>query len=255
VPSSSTGQQLIAHELAHSVQQHSAADISTLENISLAPRHSPQEDEAEVVSKNMVASAAQIAPPQIQRQPLDQQPDVIAQDKESEKEDAPDAEPTELADKKIAACDRTILSEGSCADLVAGSKWICCDPENGFTREGKKKDIDGTDCPSSKFTPIFTCDNNCEKALKKGCDDNDNWMALPGDSFSKAQCGKIFTICANGKKTTGYVRDKSERPTPFEVSPGIQKALGVPVGSSFKGAIYRPGASTKRIDADPCCNS
>ena len=102
---------------------------------------------------------------------------------------------------------------------------------------------------------MFTCDNNCKNAKAKGCDDNDNWMAVPRNQFAKAGCGTVWTICANGKSTTGYVRDKSETEERFEVSPGIQKALGVKVGSSFKGSVYIPGAKQTAIDKDACCKA
>ena len=262
-PRTRSGQMLLAHELTHTVQQRHAANAPASEMISLGPVDSLQEGEAESASKNL-GTIAVLTAHQVQRKtwetlPIhEEQPEVMAQDDQKKEQDTPEPKKPSAgkdAKKKIASCDRTILSEGSCADLVAGSKWICCDPETGFKREGKTKDVDGTACPSSKFAPIFTCDNNCATALKTGCDDNDHWMALPGKSFAKSKCGDVYTICAGGKKTTGHVRDKSERETPFEVSPGIQKDLGVSVGSSFKEAIYGPAAAAKKIDADACCNS
>lgn len=128
-----------------------------------------------------------------------------------------------------------ILDEGSCADLVAGSKWICCDPDNGMERKGKTKDIDGNECPSEKFAPIFTCDTNCTKALEKGCSDSDDWMALPKSRFARGKCGQDLVICANEKFTHAYVRDKSEREA-WEVSKAIPAALGL--SPDFKGVIY-----------------
>lgn len=80
-------------------------------------------------------------------------------------------------------------------------------------------------------------------------------MAVPKNQFKRSQCGDVWTICANGKSTTGYVRDHSMTEPSFEVSPGIQKALGVKVGSSFKGSVYKPGAKQAAIDKDSCCNS
>jgi hypothetical protein len=80
-------------------------------------------------------------------------------------------------------------------------------------------------------------------------------MAIPSRQFNRSKCGDVYTICANGKQTTGYVRDNSHTKTRYEVSPGIQNALGVTVGQSFKGAIYRPGAKKGIIDKDPCCKS
>ncbi len=228
-PQTTEGRSLLTHELTHVIQQQEGRAGGVQTQPTEGTGIGAQEEEAERAAQKVL-----------------------------EKDDAPAPEtpqPAKTEKNKITSCDRTILAEGTCQDLVAGSKWICCDPENGFKREGKTKDVDGKDCPSSKFTPIFTCDNNCKTALQKGCDDSDNWMAIPAKGFTKAQCGDVYTICANGNKTTGYVRDRSERQTPFEVSPGIQKALGVPVGSSFKGAIYRPGADVKKIDADACCKS
>ena len=157
--------------------------------------------------------------------------------------------------KKSAAnpCTRTILAEGSCQFLVDNSKYCCCDPDNGVYSAKRKKDIDGVACESQKFTPIFTCDNKCDKALENGCSDTDNWMALPGSDFSRSQCGDVWTICANGKATTGYVRDRSVTASRYEVSPGIQATLGV--SGSFKGAVYKPAASQSKIDSDPCCKA
>lgn len=153
------------------------------------------------------------------------------------------------------ACDRTVLSEGTCQYLTTHSRFICCDPTNGISRPERSADIDGTPCPSRKFTPIFTCDANCTNALAKGCSDTDNWMAIPGDQFNRSRCNTVYTICANGRQTTGYVRDRSVTAGSYEVSPGIQTALGVTVGSSFMGAVYRPGASTAVIARDTCCHT
>jgi hypothetical protein len=223
-PSNRKGLRLIAHELTHVVQQQFGRSAGLQKQTDGEESGEGTEEEAERISDQIVANETPLSAP---RKPKKAKP----------------------------ACTRTILAEGTCADLVAGSKFICCDPDNGIGREGREKDIDGTRCPSQKFTPIFTCDNNCPKALEKGCDDNDNWMAIPGDSFSRKDCGTAWTICANGKQTTGSVRDRSVTKSSFEVSPGIQNALGVSVGSSFLGAVYRPGAKQTTIDKDPCCKS
>jgi hypothetical protein len=225
VPYSPVGRALLAHELTHVVQQQLGQSAGLQKQTDGEAIGGAAEEEADEISDEILA----------EEKPLPAAP--------------------KPKKKKKPVCTRTVLAEGTCADLVRGSKFICCDPSNGIEREGRKKDIDETPCPSQKFTPIFTCDNNCPKALEKGCDDNDNWMAIPGDSFSRKDCGKVWTICANGKQTTGYVRDRSVTKTRFEVSPGIQNALGVTVGSSFLGSIYRPGAKQTAIDKDTCCKS
>jgi hypothetical protein len=74
-----------------------------------------------------------------------------------------------------------------------------------------------------------------------------------GGTYGLAVAATHNTICANGKQTTGYVRDRSVTESSYEVSPGIQTALGVNVGSTFLGSIYRPGAQQSAIDKDRCC--
>jgi hypothetical protein len=224
---SQESRRLVAHELAHVIQQGGVAGNQV-----------QREPETEDKKEQSPATAGPAETPATG----------------GKKETAPaGAAAPKTSTPPKGACTRTILSEGSCADLVAGSKFICCDPDKGFERKGKTKDVEGTDCPDQKFTPIFTCDHNCKNALSKGCSDDDNWIAVPPDH--KAKCGDVFTICANGKSTTGYMRDRSVTHHSFEVSPGIQKILGVTVGSSFKGSVYRPGASSDAIAKDKCCNS
>lgn len=158
------------------------------------------------------------------------------------------------AEKKNEPCTRTILAEGTCEFLAKNSAWVCCDPVNGVKIESKTSKAEpGKKCPSKKWTSIFTCDKTCAKAVEKGCDDTDNWMAIPGNKFSSGKCGDIYTVCANGKQTSGYVRDKSVTDSSYEVSPGIQSKLGVKAGASFKGAIYAPDAAQTTIDKDKCC--
>jgi hypothetical protein len=233
-PTSLAGRRLIAHELAHVVQQR-AAPSGRLQRQSDVAASNAEEEAADAAAAAVTGAAEE---------------NEIAADA------GHDADPLQKGGpKKITSCDRKILAEGSCADLVAGSRYLCCDSNNGVTRSGKTKDIEGTPCPDQKFTPVFTCDNTCSKALEKGCSDSDNWMAIPGKQFARSKCGDIYTICANGKQAPGYVRDKSETDTRYEVSPGIQTALGVTVGSSFMGAIYGPKAKAAAIEKDGCCNS
>jgi hypothetical protein len=183
----------------------------------------------------------------------------------------PKADEAKGGKAKATGCATKILAEGTCEFLALNSKWICCDPDKGFSRPGRKTSPADTEekcerkngkrvcktvkktCESEKWSPIFTCDNKCSKALEKGCDDNDNWMAIPGTDFSRTKCGDEYTICANGKQAKGYVRDRSVTSNHYEVSPGIQKTLGVAVGSTFTGAVYGPGTDQGDIDKDTCC--
>jgi hypothetical protein len=232
-PTGPVGRHLLAHELTHVVQQRFGRGVDLQR---LADSSDSHENDA-----------------------LEQQADAMADALAKEDRKHKGGQRSKKTKQKPVAknpCTRTIFSEGTCQDLVDGAANRCCDPENGLVKKrAVAKDVEGTDCQSNKFTPGFTCEAKCKDSLKKGCDDNDNWMAVPRNQFTRAQCGDVWTICANGKSTTGYVRDKSVTQTRFEVSPGIQKALGVTLGSSFKGSIFRPGASQNAIDKDACCNT
>jgi hypothetical protein len=85
--------------------------------------------------------------------------------------------------------------------------------------------------------------------------DDDHWMALPHLQFKQSMWGDQYTICSNGRFTSGYVRDSSSTATRYEVSPGIQKDPGFKVGDWFQGAVYPPGTGRGLIDVDPCCNA
>jgi uncharacterized protein DUF4157 len=206
-PGTPSGNRLLAHELTHVVQQRGGAAAGS--DLKVAPEHDAGEAEAERAADSFHRSQAFT---------------VAAS--------APAAVGTL---RRAAIYSGRILDEGTCGDLVAKSKWICCDPTNGAERKGRKKDVEGTDCPSQKFAPIFTCDNNCTKALSKGCSDSDNWMALPDSRFANRKCNQDLVICANGKSTHAYVRDKSEIDA-WEVSRAIPAALGL--SPDFSGAIY-----------------
>lgn len=231
-PAAPDGQHLLAHELTHVVQQQRGrgtglqrlADESVEDD---APENPALEQEADTMADALAKGKRKGS----------------GHKRNTKKKEAPKN-----------PCTRTIFSEGTCQHLVDKAAGRCCDPDNGLENEHHAKDVDKKDCPSHKFTPMFTCDNDCATALSNGCDDDDHWMAVPRNQFTKAQCGDKWTICANGTSTWGYVRDKSVTQSRFEVSPGIQKALGVPVGGSFKGSVFKPGASQAAIDKDACCN-
>lgn len=156
----------------------------------------------------------------------------------------------EPAVRRAAIHDGRILDEGTCEFLVKNSRFICCDPDNGVDRPGRTKDIDGTDCPSSKFTPIFTCESTCGKALAAGCSDSDNWMAIPNSRFARKKCGQDLVICSGGASTHGRVRDRSDKEA-WEVGRAIPGALGV--SPDFNGVIY-PSESDPGFKKDPRCH-
>jgi hypothetical protein len=227
-PRTTTGKWLLAHELTHVMQQRDRRSLHLQK----------QPSEAEEVPTQLEGGSS-----------------AAGSEVTDEERAVPTEQPAQKPRAKQNPCTRTILAEGTCEFLATHSAWVCCDPDKGFKRPGKKtsKADPGKTCASEKWTPLFTCDNTCDKQLEKGCDDNDNWMAIPNSQFSRSKCSNEYTICANGKQTKAYVRDRSVTATRYEVSPGIQTTLGVKVGGSFKGAIYRPGAKQEIIDKDSCC--
>ena len=280
-PGTAAGRRLVAHELTHVVQQGEVADVPAVQaRLDYAHPESAPEREADAASEAVMLEQ----PPSIAETPqvhvarpmaaagvaqaggiahaaglIARAAGGLAED-EAEKAAsqvvANSDEPVTLAKGKATnPCTRSILAEGTCKHLALGSKWVCCDPANGYKNPGKKTSIaePRKTCASEKWTALFTCDTTCDKQVANKCDDSDKWMAIPGTQFKRSKCGDVYTICSNGKRTKGYVRDKSITKKSYEVSPGIQKALGVPVGGTFDGAIYRPGAKQAIIDKDRCC--
>ena len=248
-PATTDGRRLLAHELTHTLQQGDTSGLQRATADAAAGEVDELEEQGDAIGLAVLAESSAES---------DEGSGELLAAADTKSKAAPGkrtAKPKKPAPPPN-PCTRTILAEGSCADLVAGSKWRCCDPENGLENPKRDQDIEGKECPSHKFTPQFTCDKECDKALAKGCADNDNWMAIPGDLKSVfRRCGQVFTICANGKQAQAYVRDRSVTKKSYEVSPGILSTLGVPLGSSFKGAVYAPGANQKKIDSDRCCKT
>lgn len=222
-PATQAGRHLIAHELTHVIQQRSMGPGLQRQADGLEP---PEETEA-------VSGGAEDLP---------------------SSEDFGEEEPSEVQLQQGDPCRRSILAEGTCEHLACRSRWSCCNPDSGIHCPGKTSSSSSDSCPSERWTPLFTCDANCETALENGCEDNDHWMAIPGSQFNRSRCGQWYTICANGRTTTARVRDRSVTASRYEVSPGVQMTLGVTVGASFRGSIYRPGADEKIIRRDRCCN-
>jgi len=209
-PGTAKGNSLLAHELTHAVQQ--SGQVGRPSVLRIGPTHDPAEVEAENATVSLGRTQSQ-APAAIRA----------------------GIPGTARLLRRAPVHTGRILDEGTCADLVAGSRYICCDPANGTERKGRKTDIDGKACPSQKFTSIFTCAKTCDKALQEGCSDADNWMAIPKSRFAYSKCDQDLVICANGKSTHAYVRDKSEREA-WEVGRAVPAALGL--GPDFSGNIY-----------------
>jgi Domain of unknown function (DUF4157) len=261
-PRTPAGRHLLAHELVHTVQQQRASPTLSRAPDNNGSLDEPRlESEAEAVASEMTSDENEEATETASSDPMH---DAIALN-EARPAHAPTRrtpkpaprhglkKPKSKPKPKANPCTRNIFFEGTCQDLVTGAADRCCDPANGLPNPGREKDVEGKPCPDHKFTPMFTCDNTCSKALKKGCSDSDNWLALPRNQFTRGQCGDIWTICANGKKTQAYVREKSVTKDKFEVGQRVVRDLGVPA-DTFKGATYKPGADPKKIENDRCCS-
>lgn len=260
-PETHEGRHLLAHELTHTMQQRHG--MQQMQHTSADTIEDDEQLEREAEETASAVTSTQL--PEVGFEGYLHGGEVIATGDTPKKRGRrtklkskaaakPKAKPKPKPKSKPNPCKRTILSEGSCADLVQGSKYRCCDPARGLDNQARDTDIEGKACTSHKFTPQFTCEKHCTDALAKGCNDSDHWMAIPGKRQAvMAQCGQTYTICANGKKTTGYVRDRSVTRKSYEVSPGILQALGLPLGSSFSGAAYKSGTAQSTIDGDRCC--
>lgn len=220
-PDSPTGRELVAHEIAHVVQQ--SAHGRAQGQLEVGAADDPLEREADAAAARALAGRISApAPPlgaSIRRPAL----------------------------QRAALHTGQILDEGSCEHLACNSKWACEDNENGLTCPKGTRNASET----KKYRPLFTCDTKCEN--NKTCSDSDNWMALPGGRWARSKCNQDLVICANGKFTHGYVRDRSEREKAWEVSHGIQDRLGVSPYGTFAGAIY-PDEADAAFKKDERCH-
>jgi hypothetical protein len=257
-PQTFAGKHLLAHELTHTIQQRDQIRLDrTAAETEMGDDDGPLESEAREMAAAIMSEESN---EEADTGSLDDTHEMLAFNDamlghgRSRKKSKPSPTRSRKKQKpKPTPCTRNIFYEGTCKDLVLHAAGRCCDPENGLLNPDRSKDIDGEPCPSHKFTPMFTCDTNCSNALKKGCSDSDNWLALPGKQFTRSQCNDVWTICANGKQTKGYVREKSVTKDKFEVGKRIVDDLGVPE-DTFKGSIFKPGADPKKINQDPCCS-
>jgi Domain of unknown function (DUF4157) len=221
-PGSEEGRRLVAHELAHVVQQGSQGWAQG--ELEVGGVDDPLEREADAAASHALAERRSAPIPPLGRST--RRPPAI---------------------QRAAIHSGNILDEGTCEHLACNSKYACEDNENGIACPKGTRNASET----KKYRPLFTCDTKCEN--NKTCSDSDNWMALPGERWARSKCNQDLVICANGKFTHGYVRDKSETEKAWEVSHGIQDSLGVSPYATFSGAIY-PNESDAQFKKDVRCH-
>jgi hypothetical protein len=203
VPNSGDGRRLLAHELAHVVQQSGSAPALRRAGLAVGPVDAPEEREADAaadaVLRGGTATVSAAKEAFLQRSPIHK---------------------------------GMILDEGSCEHLACNSKWACENASGVACPDGTRNANSKT---KKKFSPLFTCDTTCEEA--KGCSDSANWMAIPRSRFERAKCGQDLVICANERFTHATVRDRSDKQA-WEVGHGVQDALAVAPYATFTGVIY-----------------
>ena len=203
-PGSMDGRRLIAHELAHVVQQSGSGGTAVQASLEVGRVDAPEERQADAAADAVMRGGPAAVMP---------------------------AAGAFL--RRAAIYSGNILDEGSCEHLACNSKWACPGETGVECPDGTRNAFSKT---KKKYSPLFTCDGSCEKA--EGCSDSGNWMALPGERFKRSKCGQDLVICANGHSTHATVRDRSEKETQWEVSHGVQDSLAVSPYGSFKGVIY-----------------
>jgi hypothetical protein len=207
-PGTPAGRQLLAHELAHVVQQGSESRLHSKLELGAVNDRFEQEASSVATQALIPESAICQAPlrPQVQRQGIIQRSAIYT---------------------------GRILNEGGCEFLACNDKYAC-------------KDADGFACPKDtphageKYVPSFAC-----KECKKDCNSDDHWITLPHKQWARRKCNQDLVVCANHAFTHGTVLDRSDKEA-WEVSPGILTALGVEFSSTAKrttgditnGAVY-----------------
>jgi hypothetical protein len=230
-PGTSAGKGLLAHELVHTLQQSNQKSFQN--KLDVGKHDDVFEREADKIASRVLDSQL----PMQKISPVNHMVGLV---------------------QRAAIHSGNILDEGSCAHLACNSKYACKDNDNGITCPEGTRNASKTE----KYRPLFTCDTKCEN--NKTCSDSDNWMAIPRSRFARSKCNQDLVICANGKFTHAYVRDRSEIEA-WEVSRGIQDKLGVSPYSTFTGSIYgdeddqgfakdtrcRAGETPKKSEGEP----
>jgi hypothetical protein len=137
-----------------------------------------------------------------------------------------------------------ILDEGSCEHLACNSRWARVDTAGITCPDGTRNAFSTT---HKKYSPSFTCDPNTGAP----CADTGDWMAIPHSRFERRKCGQDLVICANHHFAHATVRDRSEG-AHWEVSHGIQDALGLTAYATFTGSIYG-GETAAGFSTDQRC--
>jgi hypothetical protein len=121
-----------------------------------------------------------------------------------------------------------VLYWGSVRFVTCASSYSCEAPP----------DVCTVTCDDGRsLKPLMYCDGSCINALQQCDTDGSAFFASP-----RPACGQNVTMCWNGRKVQGRVRDLSDAGA-WEMSEGVRARLGAPPGT-VEGAIV--------LDGDPC---
>lgn len=228
-PQTPEGRRLLAHELAHVVQQHTANVPEKLQPV-FGPAHAANEREADSAAAAMAGGT-----------PVP----VVSRFTEAH-----------LQRSAISANER-FLDLGALDDGLDMCEQLACNDTNACQDDDK-----GIECPEKtshafsttkhKWVRHLSCDPECKTKITP-CSNDELVIAMPkvrGKETSKP-CGQKLTICANHKSVTGTVREHSNKNS-WEVSGAIARALGVK--PDFQGSLY-PEANDPDMKDDRKCTA
>jgi hypothetical protein len=199
-----SGQQLLAHELAHVVQQDTSGLISR-KPLTVGLANSLVKREVKPIADAAAFGAPLSAVSRISG--------VLLQ-------------------RSAISNDERFLNLDSCAEMACGDEFSCPDDKDGI------KCPEGTENAFTKkkhkFTRHLRCDPECRKGITP-CSDSDKVLALPKKRFNIHKCNQMLTLCAHGKSTTVPVRERSNKNS-WEASPSVSTELGAP--RDFHASIY-----------------
>jgi hypothetical protein len=213
-PSMSTGKRLLAHELAHVVQQQGNSSPSLL-------RLGDPDDAAEQSADQMAAQVMERATALrgSWAGPLHVSSGLI---------------------QRAAIHSGRILNEGSCEHLACDSRWGQCDSTSPIVcPAGSAAASAHPDCTDRHFKVSFACEGRTgtTNTIQSGCRDTDRIITKPHTGWTPSRhCGQDLVVCGNHAFVHGTLWDRSNLEA-WEVTPQILTDLGVG-GDIRNGAIY-----------------
>ena len=119
----------------------------------------------------------------------------------------------------------------SCASTATNPGAIYC-PGKTTTTCGEPDQYS----PTQYWEPLLFCANSCPNAIADSLSDDSPIITKP--TAGAAACGEQLHVCWNGRKTSGFVEDRSDAGK-WEFSYAIMQALGAPNATIQDVKIFR----------------